>query len=787
MAKKVINWAAREKRRSVTKGVGKSFLKTVTEPITNSDSILKKKSGVEHSAGLVNLILQVPTGQQVNTEQLKRQIPKQTNRQINLEVATAGSHARRCRIIDRGLGMSLPEIEKKFGDYAEAKARGEKTRSLFGRGALDVLLYHDDSYIYSVKDGELVRCRFFWENEPMLDPEPLGKATPAALKRLGLPADILGGGTVVEFSIHADTPIPSEDQIISRLSSFYMLRLIAADPNAEVVVRRKRQDGIHTDVLSYDFPIGTVIGRFSDSLPVAGHGKIPIEILVARADVDLPADPDNIERRGNGLLFVDENDAVLDLTLTGDFDKNPYLRKMYGLVRLTGIRSVLEAKLEAKNPEAILTETRDGFDRRHDLTIALFNLVGKHVRPLFEREERNQRKSDAQRSEVVTQRLKDALRAFNQFSADETDNSGDEPGGPGPTPPPPSASQPIYFEVDSTRLHAGVTRKIMAFVNLERVPTGEIVLFESTNPNIRVLPESSIVEAKGRGERMQIPIHVTCDVKGETGVIEAVTLDKDGKEHRARCEVRHVGEAPIPRVPQDIEFTAPIFSGKPNRENKAMLLVNLDAFPGKPEVTFWLEEVVGNVNLSDGKRLQIKVTQEDIVAGSRVARLAVTYKGNAWGQRAILLAKAKKKDGSEARARCRLKFDVELESNKFSDIRYHDLERNVLGDVAENILYVNSGYALHKQIFGDTEEDFYQSLETDRTAQIRSAAILIEAVIYNAASTKWLAGGKKGLDVRPNDPVGSVRDYVEESRMKLEGKIYRALVVAPRDALETAS
>lgn len=654
MSKRIIKWAAREKRRSVTKGVGKSFLKSVTEPITNSDSILKKKAGVEHSAGLVDHVLKVSNGQQLDTEILKRRISKAAKRRIVLEVITAGRLNRRCRIIDCGLGMTKAEIEEKFGDYAEAKAKGEKTRSLFGRGALDVLLYHTHAFIYSVKDNELVQCTFFWEDEPIQDAETLGRATAALLKKHDLPSEIAGGGTVVEFYVHPDTPIPNEDQIVARLCSFYMLRLIAADPNTEVLVRRLRSDGWHEDPLTYDFPVGTVIGRFSDSFAVPGHGKLPVDILVARADVALPYDPDNIERRGNGLLFVDENDAVLDLTLTGDFDRSPYLRNMYGIVRITGIRAVLEAMLEAKNPEAILTETRDGFDRRHPLAIELFNLVSKHVRPLFEREERNQRKGDSKRSEVVKRRLNDVLRAFNQFNADETEEPEGE--GPGPKPPPPpTRPDAIYFELDSTSLHVGITRRLTAYVNLSRVPAGEIVLFETTNPNIRVLPESSIVEAKGRGERMQIPIHLTCDVKDETGTIEAITLDKDGKEHRARCEVRGVADAPVPRVPEDIEFTGPTFTGNPNRENRAALLVNLDAFPGKPEITFWLEDVVGNVSLSDGKRVQIKVSDKDIVGNTRVARITLGFKGNAWGQRAVLHAKAKKKDGTEARGKRLLK------------------------------------------------------------------------------------------------------------------------------------
>ena len=52
--RKVIEWAAREKRRSVNQAVGRNFLKTTTEPLTNSDSALKNMAGVSHAAGLVD-------------------------------------------------------------------------------------------------------------------------------------------------------------------------------------------------------------------------------------------------------------------------------------------------------------------------------------------------------------------------------------------------------------------------------------------------------------------------------------------------------------------------------------------------------------------------------------------------------------------------------------------------------------------------------------------------------------------------------------------------------------
>lgn len=43
----------------VNAAVGKNFFKTVTEPLTNSDSILKKQVGVPHAAGLIDELLKL--------------------------------------------------------------------------------------------------------------------------------------------------------------------------------------------------------------------------------------------------------------------------------------------------------------------------------------------------------------------------------------------------------------------------------------------------------------------------------------------------------------------------------------------------------------------------------------------------------------------------------------------------------------------------------------------------------------------------------------------------------
>jgi len=129
---KVISWASREKRRAVNAAVGRNFVKTITEPLTNSDSILKKQSGVAHAAGLVDEILGLKPTERLNTSDLKKRLPKASLRKIRIEIATAGDDARLCKVVDAGSGMTRAELEDKFSSYASAKAKGEKRAAYSG-------------------------------------------------------------------------------------------------------------------------------------------------------------------------------------------------------------------------------------------------------------------------------------------------------------------------------------------------------------------------------------------------------------------------------------------------------------------------------------------------------------------------------------------------------------------------------------------------------------------------------------------------------------------------------
>ncbi len=641
---------------------------------------------------------------------------------------------------------------------------------MFGRGALDVLLYHDDSVIYSTANGKLSHCKIYWANDALIETEELGYATKGLLAKCKLPSSITQSGTVVQFRLKEGTPIPTEDQIIPKISSFYMLRLIASDPNTDVVVRRIRAGGDHTDPLSYDFPIGTVLARITDSLDLGKDGSLPVDILVARSEDALQSDPVHIDRRENGLLFVDDNDAVMDLTLLPEYDRNPYLQHIFGIVRITGIRSLLEAKLEAEEATAVLKETREGFDPKHEITQKLFKLVEKHVTPIYEREIKRQRKGAGDRSEALSQRVKDALKAINQFNSEETE----EEDGDGK----PKHDEAIAFAVKSLRLYAGIARTVSVFVNLQKVKEGEVVLFESNNAQIQVEPDSEIVRRRKDKEYHRIRLTLLCGQKGEAGIITALTDDKSGKPAQASLTVAGVDDPPTIQPPDNIEFSSSHYHGSPARPTKAILVVNLKAFVGMPELKFWLEDLVGKISLGDDQaesQLHIKVKEDHRTNQSDIARVPISFTGTGWGQHAVLWASAKLPSGEIARTKCKLRLQRPPGEDKFSDFHYEDLGRNVLGDVAGDKLYINSGYGIHRQVFGLTEDEFNRRLEVDPIAQLRAASVLVETVVHHTASVSYLAGGAKGIQLDPADPVGSFRTYFEDRRMKLEPSLIRAL------------
>src|SRR2546428_4972785 len=114
--------AVREEKRQANEALGRSFCKTLAEPITNSDSSAKRKHKIPQASGLIDLMLAVPKGSQLDTTALRTQLleryPKRT---IVSELVTAKSSGRpvgEVVVIDQAEGMSTASVKEALQDIA---------------------------------------------------------------------------------------------------------------------------------------------------------------------------------------------------------------------------------------------------------------------------------------------------------------------------------------------------------------------------------------------------------------------------------------------------------------------------------------------------------------------------------------------------------------------------------------------------------------------------------------------------------------------------------------------
>ncbi|MFQ5849981.1 MAG: hypothetical protein ACE5JU_05255, partial [Candidatus Binatia bacterium] len=298
--------------------VVRSFAKTVTEPITNSDTSYKRKFNLSHSSGLVELILTQPQGTKLDSSELKKKLGASTGkREIKIHLYTAKGHdkqPRLCEVVDFAEGLSSQELRAAFEEFAADKSTVSKYqpgRSLFGRGVMDVLLGHKEGRFFSHKDGVLSCASFYFDMKrgaPRVRIEELDSGR----KHLDpLHLNPKSNGSCVQVLLHEDCAIPDEGTIVPVLSQFYMLRLINSDPSVNVrLVRYRAQRQIYDDLLEYNFPIGDVIAKFSFelSIPTSFTSKAipPLKIngVICRASIGSLKGREAKDARENGLLLV---------------------------------------------------------------------------------------------------------------------------------------------------------------------------------------------------------------------------------------------------------------------------------------------------------------------------------------------------------------------------------------------------------------------------------------------------------------------------------------------------
>src|SRR5205814_1683039 len=156
-----------------------------------------------------------------------------------------------------------------YGQESSDRARGFKTRSLFGKGLRDVLFTQHHGQVKSIKDGWFYNCRFRWkgskgQEKPVVEIRPPSRVTPDLRKALGIP----GNGTAVEFQLAEGVHNPQPEKLIEKLNRFYMLRMINSSPHREILFKvvNARGETVLEQQLTFRFPEVDVRDKFTDAL-----------------------------------------------------------------------------------------------------------------------------------------------------------------------------------------------------------------------------------------------------------------------------------------------------------------------------------------------------------------------------------------------------------------------------------------------------------------------------------------------------------------------------------------
>lgn len=783
----VVKMSPREWGRLFHTGVVKSLSKTITEPVTNSDTSYKRLHGLAMDSGLVNQALEFKKGSKFDLSKVKQSLlGKSQKREIQIHLYTAQGHEREprtCEIVDFAEGLSLEDVKNAFREYAADKvevSKGNPGRSLFGRGVSDVLFGHRLGIFASYKEGVLSKCEFAFSLESKKDPhiKITVEQKPTARELKGFHLTKGTNGTCVRFVLHDDCRIPDEGTLVPLLSQFYMLRLINADPNVEIkIIRYRSKQEVLTDVLEYDFPIGDVLENFSlqipEPVPNASLPALEIQGIVCRAESKMGLPGREVgEQRANGLLIVDENDAVLDQTLLPQYELAPYLKGIYGIIRVKNIRSVIDWHLNA-GKESPLTVSRDGFDAKNDFAKKLFDSLAGLLEPIYKREEERFHKGqDVEMTPESRKRMNDALKVLNKFleTTGEGEGESDEKQL--------DLTKVLQFLPSKTRLIVGRTRLIKLYLKREFGNKKGAIVFDTENPKIAFSPLSyNILDGKPYGDYLVYDVSIKCDDLHESGDIHALAEGKE-KDYEAHAKVLDVILPPLLITPAEMEFRPDSSKGQPSRQNNLILLINTEVVPLGRKIRIQLDKVHGTIGLIDHGRFvdhfETTLEKTHLISGTFVGRILIPWKGTGWGQWARVLAETKKPDGSIAKAEARI--DVEQlpseNGGRIKEWKYRPLPYKKCSDLVDDKIYINSEHNLNNCVFGANQNDFNLLTESDKTAQYRLATLVVEQAVFARAESMYL---NNKIQVDEKSPVTSFRLTIDKLTDELAPKVVKIL------------
>jgi hypothetical protein len=175
--------------------------------------------------------------------------------------------------------------------------------------------------VKSIKNNQSSIANFYYgnikrgseEEQPIVDIED---HPPKVNQDLRFAWGIRKNGTAVEFKLRDDVSFPRRETLLEKLGKFYMLRMINSNPEREVSLKYIDSSGRETnDEIKYHFPSGELIFPSTHFEMKFDNRVFELELEIWRAETDLSQGMAGYEDREGGLLMLDEDNNIVDLTL----------------------------------------------------------------------------------------------------------------------------------------------------------------------------------------------------------------------------------------------------------------------------------------------------------------------------------------------------------------------------------------------------------------------------------------------------------------------------------------
>ena len=732
--------APRYYRLQFEKAVGKSIPKILTELITNSDDSCKrmKKTG----------------DPRISTEGFGK---------IRI---VANRIKRTIRVVDQAQGISKDEMEEKFVLYGQEsgdQVKGMQTRSLFGKGLRDVLFTQKVGIVKSIKNGVSYTAKFHWDKQKdsgLVLPAIDIRRGPRVKKDLRENWGISENGTLVEFKLREDVPFPRHETKLEKISDFYMLRMINSNTEREVTLtsidKSKKET---TDIVQYAFPSGEIITKKTLAMKY-GNVEFPIELELRRSTTSLTQGGLGYEEREGGLLVLDEDNNVLDLTLFS-FDKDPSASRLYGILRIIGAGRFIREKLNASPPEPILSEEREGLIRSRQFYRTVAKLIDPILEPIIKEEEKLHRRSKGQFSPETLTRYKDAIEILNKLYSDLVGKPQTGNGLHGKMPFVPDF---ISFARPQITITKDVVTPVSLIINCNTIPNATEVEISSDNSTITVSPERFSINHSSAKEGLLIKIlHVIGVEIGAVGKISAKAL-----EHRSSI-VASVVEKDVFYPHNGIEFFPYQIHLRDGKKKKLHLYIDTEKISVGAMVAFRCDST--NFKLSAD---EVKF-QEDMKVSPDIGHISVGIRGHGIGREAMVKAVAKEYKAtasviiaSKDKEKSRTEHGGRFRPPEFMEIP--NLKVQTWLRPTDGTILINLLDPVNKAYFGD---DPHAAVEANLHCQLRLADLVLDECLNEIVSHAW---GRSLPRRFPNNPEVDIRLYAAEKKFEIGYQVHKYFV-----------